>query len=150
MASEKLRLRLGLIRPALFRLAILGAVAVGVGLLAGQVAGLWFAVLALALLLVVYLGYLSLLGEWLDNPRLDTVPDGFGAWAEVFTRLYKSRRAVEVSERRLLDNEERFRRTISALPEGILLVDARCRSSGATRRRNAIWASRCVPTRACA
>lgn len=124
MASEKLRLRLGLIRPALFRLAILGAVAVGVGLLAGKVAGLWFAVLALALLLVVYLGYLSLLGEWLDNPRLDTVPDGFGAWAEVFTRLYKSRRAVEVSERRLLDNEERFRRTISALPEGILLVDA--------------------------
>jgi two-component system phosphate regulon sensor histidine kinase PhoR len=124
MASDKLRLRLNLIRPALLRLAVLGAVAVGVGLMFGQAAGLWFAVLVLALLLVIYLGYLSLLGEWLDDPRLDTVPDGVGAWAAVFTRLYKSRRAVEVSERRLLDNEERFRRTISALPEGILLVDA--------------------------
>ena len=116
--------RLRVILPAAVRLAVLGAIAVVVGLLFGATAGLWFAALSLALLLAVYLAYLSLLGEWLDNPRLDTVPQGFGAWAEIFTRLYKARRATEVSERRLLENEERFRRTISALPEGILLVDA--------------------------
>lgn len=124
MGADKRRLGMRVIMPALIRLAILGALAIGVGLLFGQRAGLWFAVIALALLLSVYLAYLSLLGVWLDNPRLDTIPDGFGAWAEVFTRLYKTRRASEISERRLLDNEERFRRTISALPEGILLVDA--------------------------
>ena len=124
MASEKLHLRARLIFPALIRLAILGAVALGVGLMFGAQAGLWFAVLVLSLLMVVYLGYLSLLGVWLDDPQLDTVPDGYGTWAEIFTRLYKSRRASVLSERRLLDNEERFRRTISALPEGILLVDA--------------------------
>ena len=124
MTSDKLRLRMRVVLPALVRLAILAVVALGVGLLFGTEAGLWAAVLLMAGLLVVYLGYLSLLGVWLDDPKLDTIPDGFGAWAEVFTRLYKSRRAVEVSERRLLDNEQRFRRTISALPEGILLVDA--------------------------
>jgi PAS domain-containing protein len=124
MASEKLHLRARLIFPALIRLAILGAVALGVGLMFGATAGLWFAVLVLSLLMVVYLGYLSLLGVWLDDPQLDTIPDGYGTWAEIFTRLYKSRRATVLSERRLLDNEERFRRTISALPEGILLVDA--------------------------
>jgi len=124
MGADKRRLGMRVIMPALIRLAILGALAIGVGLLFGQRAGLWFAAIALALLLSVYLAYLSLLGVWLDDPRLDTIPDGFGAWAEVFTRLYKTRRASEISERRLLDNEERFRRTISALPEGILLVDA--------------------------
>jgi two-component system phosphate regulon sensor histidine kinase PhoR len=42
----------------------------------------------------------------------------------VFARLYRQRRATEINERRLQENEERFRRTISALPEGIVLVDA--------------------------
>lgn len=124
MASEKLQLRFKVIAPALLRLALLGVLAVGIGVLFGARAGLWFAVIALSLLLVIYLGYLSLLGVWLDDPQLDAIPDGFGAWGEVFTRLYKARRATVMSERRLQDNEERFRRTISALPEGILLVDA--------------------------
>jgi two-component system phosphate regulon sensor histidine kinase PhoR len=112
------------ILPAVLRLVALGAVALVVGLIFGAQAGLWFAVGALALLLFIYLAYLSLLGVWLDQPKLDTIPDGIGAWGEVFTRLYKARRESEVTQRRLLDNEERFRRTISALPEGILLIDA--------------------------
>jgi two-component system phosphate regulon sensor histidine kinase PhoR len=124
MAADKLHLQMQVILPAAIRLAVLGAVALAIGLLFGPVAALIFAVAAMALLLFVHLVYLSLLGVWLDDPRLDTVPEGFGAWGEVFTRLYKSRRASEISERRLVDNEERFRRTISALPEGILLVDA--------------------------
>jgi two-component system phosphate regulon sensor histidine kinase PhoR len=112
------------ILPAVLRLVALAAVAFVVGLIFGAPAGLWFAVGALALLLFVYLAYLSLLGVWLDQPKLDTIPEGIGAWGEVFTRLYKARRESEVTQRRLLDNEERFRRTISALPEGILLIDA--------------------------
>ena len=124
MAGDTLQSRMKLILPALIRLAALGVLALAVGLVFGAAAGLWFAVVALSLLLTVYLVYLSWLGLWLGNPRLDTIPTGFGAWAEVFTLLYKSRRATEQSERRLIDNEERFRRTISALPEGILLIDA--------------------------
>jgi two-component system phosphate regulon sensor histidine kinase PhoR len=124
MVSDKLRMRMQVALPALVRLALLGVVALGIGLIFGAQAGLWFAVVALSLALFFYLGYLSLLGVWLDNPRLDDIPEGMGAWAEVFTRLYKARRDSEQTQRRLLDNEERFRRTISALPEGILLVDA--------------------------
>jgi two-component system phosphate regulon sensor histidine kinase PhoR len=116
--------RVRVILPALLRLLALAVVANAVGLIFGARAGLWFAVVVLALLLAVYLAYLSLLGVWLEDPRLDAIPDGFGAWGEVFTRLYKARRESEQAQRRLLDNEERFRRTISALPEGILLIDA--------------------------
>jgi two-component system phosphate regulon sensor histidine kinase PhoR len=117
-------MRMQVALPALVRLALLGLVALGIGLAFGAKAGLWFAVVALSLALFFYLAYLSLLGVWLDNPRLDEIPEGMGAWAEVFTRLYKARRETEQTQRRLVDNEERFRRTISALPEGILLVDA--------------------------
>jgi two-component system phosphate regulon sensor histidine kinase PhoR len=124
MPSSNTNLRLTLILPALVRLAVLGVLALLLGLAFGVTVGLWFAVLALALLLAFHLSYQSLLGVWLEKPSLDTVPEGFGSWAEVFSRLYKAHRASQLSERRLADNEERFRRTISALPEGIVLIDA--------------------------
>jgi len=90
------------------------------------------------------------LGEWLEDPQLSSIPDGFGAWAEVFTRMYKARRGSQQTEQRLSDNEQRFRRTISALPEGSCWWMHRCRSNGATRSRNAICALNCAPTRDCA
>jgi two-component system phosphate regulon sensor histidine kinase PhoR len=124
MPSINTNLRLTLILPALVRLAVLGVLALLLGLAFGVTVGLWFAVLALALLLAFHLAYQSLLGVWLEKPSLETVPEGFGSWAEVFSRLYKAHRASQLSERRLADNEERFRRTISALPEGIVLIDA--------------------------
>ncbi len=65
-----------------------------------------------------------MLGTWLERPSLATIPEGWGSWTEVFNRLHKTRRASEVNARRLEENEARFRRTISALPEGIVLVDA--------------------------
>lgn len=110
--------------PAVVRLGVLAAVAAVLGQFFGAAAGLWFAVLAFGLLLCIHLYYLARLGRWVEDPRLDRLPDGIGAWAEVFARLYKDRRASERNERRLADNEERFRRTISALPEGIVLIDA--------------------------
>jgi two-component system phosphate regulon sensor histidine kinase PhoR len=71
----------------------------------------------------MHLFYASLLAGWLEAPRLDDIPNGMGIWTQVFARLYRARRTTEQNERRLQDNEERFRRTISALPEGIVLVD---------------------------
>lgn len=124
---DSARVRLDPVRmvlPALVRMVVLSAIALVLGFFFGAGAGLWFAVLAFGLLLFLHLFYLALLGRWVERPTLDSVPDGFGAWAEVFARLYRDRRTSERNERRLVDNEERFRRTISALPEGIVLIDA--------------------------
>ncbi|MEG0820401.1 MAG: phosphate regulon sensor histidine kinase PhoR [Burkholderiaceae bacterium] len=118
------RARLAVIVPAALRIAAVLGLAVAVGLVAKPVWGLVVAVAGLLMLLAIHLRYLSLLAAWLEAPALDTVPDGVGAWGEVFARIYRSRRATDQNERRLLDNEERFRRTISALPEGIVLVNA--------------------------
>ena len=116
--------RIRVVWPALVRLAVILAVAGLAGVFFGLTVALWVALLTLAALFFVHLNYLSLLGLWLEKPTLASIPDGWGSWAGVFTRLYKAQRASEINERRLLDNEERFRRTISALPEGIVLIDA--------------------------
>jgi two-component system phosphate regulon sensor histidine kinase PhoR len=124
MSSEEARQRFRLILPAVVRLGVVVIAAAITGAAFGVGAGLWVALIGVALLFAIHLYYLAVLGQWLEQPRLSTIPDGIGSWSEVFTRLYKSRRATETNERRLADNEERFRRTISALPEGIVLVDA--------------------------
>ena len=121
---DRSRSGLMLIAPALLRLAGLAAFAALVGLAFGIQAGLWIAVFGLAALLLIHVRYAALLAAWLDQPRLEDVPDGWGIWTDVFARLYRTRRSTEQNEQRLLENEERFRRTISALPEGIVLIDA--------------------------
>src|SRR5262245_38535860 len=115
--------RIRIVYPALVRLALLGLAALGVDYFFGDRAALWFALISFTALLAFHFFYLSVLGAWLENPSLGTGPEGLGAWSEVFTRLYKSRRASELNEHRLAENEQRFRRTISALPEGLVLID---------------------------
>lgn len=122
--SEELRRRIRVILPAFIRLLIVAAVALAVGAGFGTEAALWVALGMLGAFFALHLHYLSLLGAWLEQPSLSSIPGGWGSWTEVFNRLHKTRRASEISARRLEENEARFRRTISALPEGIVLVDA--------------------------
>ena len=119
----RLTTRLSILVPALLRVGVLALAAAIIGFFAGQTAGLWVAVVGLGLLLALHMSYATRLAAWLEQPRLDDIPNGWGLWRNVFTRLYRQRRATEINERRLLENEERFRRTISALPEGIVLID---------------------------
>jgi two-component system phosphate regulon sensor histidine kinase PhoR len=122
--SEELRRRIRLVLPAFIRLLVIAAASTAVGAGFGVETGLWTALLTIGLFFALHLHYLSLLGTWLERPSLATIPEGWGSWTEVFNRLHKTRRASEVNARRLEENEARFRRTISALPEGIVLVDA--------------------------
>jgi two-component system phosphate regulon sensor histidine kinase PhoR len=122
--SEQLRRRMRVILPAFIRLAIIAALSFTVGGAFGMQAGLWTALIAIGLFFALHLYYLSILGTWLEQPSLAAIPAGWGSWTEVFNRLHKARRTSEVDARRLEENEARFRRTISALPEGIVLVDA--------------------------
>jgi len=121
--STHARDRIRVLTPAFLRVAVMMLFAVASGWLFGRTFGLWVAVAGLGFLLATHLFYASLLAGWLERPRLEDIPNGVGIWTQVFARLYRTRRTTEQNERRLQDNEERFRRTISALPEGIVLVD---------------------------
>ena len=115
---------LSVLPSALLRLGLLALIGIVVGFVFGVVPALAVVIVGLVILLAIHMTYATRLADWLETPVLDRIPNGWGLWSDVFARLYRQRRATETNERRLLENEERFRRTISALPEGIVLVDA--------------------------
>jgi len=115
---------LNIILPVIAGLVILLLLSALIGVAIGPLAGLVFAVVVLMCLYAIQIYFLGALGGWLANPTLGEIPDGIGVWSEIFARVHRWHRAGEIGQRRLLDNEERFRRTISALPDGIILVDA--------------------------
>lgn len=113
-----------MVLPALLGLLSLGLLCAMVAVAAGPVAALALGLGVLALLYAAQIYFLGALSNWLEHPTLGAIPEGFGLWAEVFASVHRWHRAGEIGQRRLIDNEERFRRTISALPDGIILVDA--------------------------
>jgi two-component system phosphate regulon sensor histidine kinase PhoR len=109
--------------PAVLRLAML---LVGAGIvwwMAGAVAGLGFALVVVLVLLFMQLSYLHQLGEWLDHPHSSRLPDGWGAWTEVFARLYRLRRDDERNQDELTEWLARFRQAMQLLPEGVAIMD---------------------------
>jgi len=109
--------------PAVLRLALLLAGAGVVWWMAGPVAGLALALATTIVLLFVQLSYLFKLGEWLDHPHSSRLPDGWGAWTEVFARLYRLRRDHERNEDELTEWLARFRQAMHLLPEGVAIMD---------------------------
>jgi len=89
----------------------------------GPLAGLACALLALGVLLVVQLRYLYQLSGWLDHPESARLPDGWGAWNDIFSRLYKLRRDDEKNQAELAEWLARFRQAMSMLPDGVAIMD---------------------------
>jgi two-component system, OmpR family, phosphate regulon sensor histidine kinase PhoR len=109
--------------PAGIRLMLL-LVAVGVawyffGVLPALAGGL----LAMAALLFIQLHYLYLLSTWLDQPSSERLPDGWGAWTDIFARLYRLRRQDEKHQAELTEWLARFRQAMSLLPDGVVIMD---------------------------
>jgi two-component system phosphate regulon sensor histidine kinase PhoR len=109
--------------PALLRLALLLGGAAIVGWMGGAVAGLSLALAGTIVLVYMQLSYLHQLGEWLDHPQSNRLPDGWGAWTEVFARLYRLRRDDERNKDELTEWLARFRQAMQLLPEGVAIMD---------------------------
>jgi len=109
--------------PALLRLASIFVAAGLVMWLAGPVAALALALAGAIVALFVQLTYLYRLGEWLNHPQSGRLPDGWGAWTDVFARLYRLRREDERHQAELAEWLARFRQAMSLLPEGVAIMD---------------------------
>jgi two-component system phosphate regulon sensor histidine kinase PhoR len=109
--------------PALLRLCLVFVAAGVCWWLAGPVAGLCVALAITVALLVVQLAYLHQLGEWLIHPHSSRLPDGWGAWTDVFARLYRLRRDDERNQDELAEWLARFRQAMHLLPEGVAIMD---------------------------
>ena len=109
--------------PALLRLATVFVAGGAVWWMAGPVAGLSLVLLGAIVALFVQLSYLHQLGEWLNDPQSGRLPDGWGAWTDVFARLYRMRREDERNQKELAEWLARFRQAMHLLPEGVAIMD---------------------------
>jgi two-component system phosphate regulon sensor histidine kinase PhoR len=109
--------------PALMRLAFMFVIAGLCWWIAGPVAGLAVALLLVLGQVVLQLSYLSQLSAWLDDSHNAKLPDGWGAWTDVFARLYRLRRDDERSQKELSEWLARFRQAMHLLPDGVAIMD---------------------------
>jgi len=109
--------------PAMLRLAMLLGLAGLAWWMSGAVAGLSVAVLLLLGQLLLQLSYLQQLSAWLDDFNSAKLPDGWGAWTDVFSRLYRLRRDDERSQAELSEWLARFRQAMHLLPDGVAIMD---------------------------
>ncbi len=89
----------------------------------GLIPGLILGFLSLLAMFLIQLIYLQRLGDWLDNPSSSRLPDGSGAWTDVFSRLYKLRRGDEKNQAELTEWLARFRQAMTLLPDGVVIMD---------------------------
>jgi len=108
--------------PALLRLSLILAGAGLVAYFSGPVAGLAVGMCAAMALVIMQLGYLWRLSQWLENPET-RLPDGWGAWTDIFVRLYRLRRKDDRNRTELNEWLTRFRQAMSLLPDGVVIMD---------------------------
>ncbi len=99
--------------------------------LAGLVAGLALAPawgsglfsLGLVVLLAHHVRHLHRLREWASRSLAESVPEGTGAWEEVFTLLYRRQREETRERHQLARLLARSKQAGRALPYGVAIVD---------------------------
>ncbi len=106
------------LRAGLFLIA--GAV---LWFLFGAVLAISYIVLLLVVMVVMQLVYLYKLANWLDHPQSTKLPDGWGAWTDIFSRLYRLKRDDEKNQAELSEWLARFRQAMHLLPDGVVIMD---------------------------
>jgi two-component system phosphate regulon sensor histidine kinase PhoR len=86
----------------------------------------WFLlllVLLLAGLLAIHWQQRRHLLRWLENPRIEEIPDGTGSWRKVFTRLQQLRKQDGNDRSSLVTSRDHYRLVVETLPDGVILLD---------------------------
>lgn len=109
--------------PAILRLGIVAASSAILWYFFGAAIGLGSGMIWLAIAILVQLKYLFRLSLWLDHPDSEKLPDGWGAWTDIFSRLYRLRRDDERNRAELGEWLARFRQAMSLLPDGVVIMD---------------------------
>ncbi|NVM77333.1 two-component system phosphate regulon sensor histidine kinase PhoR [Duganella sp. SG902] len=109
--------------PAALRTAIILAACALAGWMFGWVNGLILALIAMLALVFTQLSYLYQLSNWMDDPQSAKLPDGWGEWTNIFSRLYRMRREDEKNQAELTEWLARFRQAMHLLPDGVAIMD---------------------------
>ena len=104
-----------------------GAVAAGtlfVWLIGGSAAALVVMAAGAGAIIAFHLWYLKRVADWAHGPLEADVPEGRGEWALLLSAIYRRTRIRRAYERDLRHIIERFRQAVSAIPDGVVVLDA--------------------------
>ena len=110
--------------PSLARLVVVGSLALIGAAVGGAATGWAIASIGFLALVIVQLRYLASLQRWLRAPNVEEIPDGWGAWSDVFGELYRAHRREEKSRKQIGLALDRFQQAAQALPDAVILLDA--------------------------
>ncbi len=74
--------------------------------------------------LCAHLYWVHQLNKWLNKPIINHIPNGAGIWEDVFASLYQEYRRHSRSQTQLSSALGRFRHAASALPDGVVVLNA--------------------------
>jgi two-component system phosphate regulon sensor histidine kinase PhoR len=114
-----------LLRRTLATLAALAFAAVLLGFIAGAPWGWALAAAGLGAMLTYHVIHLARLARWLAQPLPGQVPEGSGSWDEVLTALHRYERSGAAREQQLAEALTQLRRAAQAMPDGVVLLDAK-------------------------
>lgn len=109
--------------PATLRLSFILIASGMLWYFVGPAIGIAAAVLSMAAVMIVQLYFLYRLSAWLDHPDSTKMPDGWGAWTDVFSRLYMLRLGDDKNRAELTEWLTRFRQAMNLLPDGVVIMD---------------------------
>ena len=109
------RLSLPILFGALFALLLWG--------MFSEIYALLFMLLVLLVLLVRHARQLNKLELWLNDARLETIPEAGGIWDEVFSRLYRMVKKHIQTKQKLADELQHMEQATAALPEGVAILN---------------------------
>ena len=105
--------RLRLFGPCLFRLIVLGCIALGISGIFNVYWGLAFLVVALLVEVFVHVMSGIRMLEWLSMTDVSRIPmERSELWRKIFDRVYEDRKALVKNTRRLEEREARYLKTL--------------------------------------
>jgi two-component system phosphate regulon sensor histidine kinase PhoR len=107
----------------MIRLLLLAAAAALAWFVDGAASALALVVVVLLFMVLHHVRHLARLSKWLADPRPEALPDGTGAWEDVFADFYHLLRRQRRSESRLTATLHDFRRAGMAMPDGLVILD---------------------------
>ncbi|PKO25815.1 MAG: PAS domain-containing sensor histidine kinase [Betaproteobacteria bacterium HGW-Betaproteobacteria-8] len=79
---------------------------------------------AICLYLAKHLYWVHKLHRWYQKPSLSSIPNGTGVWEDIFADIYHQQRRYNRSRAQISSELDRFRHAASALPDGVVLLNA--------------------------
>ena len=100
----------------------LSAICLFLWLISGVTVALLVFSIGLLLYLASHIFWLHKLHLWFKNPVLKEIPEGSGAWEDIFTALLQYERNNLSKEAQLSSALERFNLTADAIPDGLVIL----------------------------